>query len=192
MIRILIALVAVLAPGEALAQLITRPPVRPSRPQPAGVIPAPVLPLAGSPTPPGFATARSHPRPYLTHNPYFGAWGYAPLWPVWYPEPPVVVNNIIPVPVPTLPPPTPAAEPPAPELRARLSLTLPERAKVWMAGKEVDARATPVLLESPVLQPGQSYTFDLKLTWPGESRTEERERSVTVAAGDSKGLSFFK
>ena len=192
MFRTSIVLVAALVFGtDAFAQLVRSPRMAP---QPAGVIPAPALPLTGSPTAPGFTPFRPLPRPYRIPNTYCGGWGFAPYWPGWYDSEPVVANNYIPVPflVPTVP--LPAATPPvpAPEPRARLTLTVPSGAHVWLADREVDANASPLVLESPALRPGQSYSFHVKITWPEGQRTEERSRSVTVEAGEEKSLKYFR
>jgi uncharacterized protein (TIGR03000 family) len=129
-------------------------------------------------------------RPHFVSSPFHNLWGYAPIWPVWYdnpPPPPTVVNNYIPVPT----APQPALPPaPPPELRARLTLNVPIGARVWLAGNEMDAAATPVILESPVLSEEQSYTFDIKVTWIEGRTTEERTRQVTVPAGESKSLTY--
>ena len=166
----------VYADPSALAQSIVRPG------QPLGVIPAPVLSLPGSPLPQ--ITFRQPARMPVVVNPLPNYWWYATR-PGWYDEPPVAFNNAIPL---------PAAAPllPAPiELRARLTLNLAASARVWLAGKEVDAAATPVILESPVLRDGQAYSFDVKVTWRELGRTEERARIVRVDAGESKSLTYF-
>jgi len=165
--------------------------------QPQGVISAPSLPLSGgtvSPVPSPSTPPPPLPRPYQVALPYYGPWGYSPYWPVWYDSDPVpVVNNIVPVPVPVYAAPsqTTIVLPATPtELRARLALTVPMQSRVTVGGKEVDAKAAPVMLESPPLQPGQSYTFDLRVTWPEGNKSEERTRSVTVGAGDQTSLTY--
>jgi len=191
MFRTLAAVFAtlIMVPG-VFGQRVIQAPHVPSRP--AGVIAPPALPIPGSLTPPGYTPPRPHLRPFLAPNPYFNSWGFAPYWPTWSETQPAVVNSFIPVPVPTLPSPTPVAPPPPPELRARLTLTVPNGASVWLAGKELDANVKPLILESPILQPSQTYTFNLKVTWPEGQRTEERTRVVIVAAGDSKSLAYFR
>jgi len=164
-------------------------------PQPQGVISAPSLPTIGTPGAPSPTTPpRPLPRPYVVAAPYYGPWGYSPFWPVWYDTDPVpVVTRSVPVPVPvyTAPSQTTIVLPSQPtELRARLALTIPMRSRVWLGGKEMDSNASPVVLESPPLQQGQSYTFDVKVAWPNGDKTEERTRSVTVGAGDQTSLTY--
>lgn len=183
------------------ATAFAQPPVirtgRPTVLQPQGVISAPTLPSPWNLTAPSPTTPpRPLPQPFFGGIPYYGPWGYSPFWPVWYDTDPLpVFNNVIPVPVPvyTAPSQTTVVLPSQPEeLRARLALTVPMRARVWMGDKEVDANSTPLVLESPTLRDGQSYTFDVKVTWPVGERTEERARRVTVGAGEQTSLTYLK
>lgn len=166
-------------------------------PQPQGVIPTPSLPSVGALTAPSpVGPPRVLPRPFAVAAPYYGPWGYSPYWPVWYDYDPVpVMSRVVPVPMPVYTPPIQTtvvvAEAPK-DVRARLALTIPLGSRVWLAGKEVDANAAPTVLESPVLQTGQSYTFDVKVAWADGGKTEERTRSVTVGAGDQTSLTYQK
>jgi len=192
MIRTLIPLIAaLLLAHSADAQIIRRP--LPSAPRPVGVIAPPALPIPGSLTPPGYTPPRPRLRPYLTPNPYFSDWGFVPYWPTWYDSDPLVVNNNIPEPGSTLPAPTPVAPAP-PELRARLTLTAPNGAQAWLNGTEVNVSVTPLILQSPILESGQSFTFNLKVTWQPDdgAPVQERERSVKVVAGENKSLSYYR
>jgi len=203
MIRTLTPL-AVVA-GLCAAATAAQPPVirHGSPPQPAGVISAPSLPLAGAmvgPVPSPTTPARPLPRPWRPYLggglPYYGPWGYSPFWPVCYDTDPVpAVNSAVPVPVPVYTASTPTtvvlASPPE-ELRARLALTVPLGAKVSLDGKPVDANVAPLVLQSPPLQDGQTYTFDVKVTWPENGKTEERTREVTVGAGEQTSLTYRK
>jgi uncharacterized protein (TIGR03000 family) len=169
--------------------------------QPAGVIRPVSLPITGSLTPPSpIAPIPPTPRAPLSlvpgFNPGFG-FGFGGLWPLYYDDPfyqqPLVpaaatapasnvtnvtnVNYIVP--------------PPPPELRAKLTLNIPPNAKVLLAGKEVDTAALPVVLESPVLREGQRYVFDVKVSWREGDKTEERARTVSVDAGDSKSMTYL-
>jgi hypothetical protein len=158
--------------------------------RPAGVIQQPSLPLPGSPLQ-HMTVAPPKGRPYLVANPYGNFGTYAPYWPVWYDQPPIVVHNVIPLPLPAPTPVPVIVAPPAPlELRAKLTLHVPFGAKVFLAGKEVDAAAIPLILESPVLGEGQAYAFDVKVTWLEGRTTEERARVVTIDGGQSKSLTY--
>jgi uncharacterized protein (TIGR03000 family) len=194
MIRTLALLAALAAASPAFAQLIARP--APHVGRPAGVIQPPQLTIPGQGTPPNATLPPRVPplfRPQFS-NPFFGALGYGGYWPDYYDEP-LVNNNVAP---PTAPPTTiiintvAAPPPPPPELRSRLALTVPFRSTVYLSGKEVDSNANPIILESPVLQEGQSYTFHVKVTWTEGQNVEERSRSVTVEAGEQKSLTYTR
>jgi uncharacterized protein (TIGR03000 family) len=77
------------------------------------------------------------------------------------------------------------------DLRARLALEVPTNAKVWLAGKPVDTTVRPVVLESRVLGRGQTFTFDVRVTWPDGNKMEERTRTVTVDAGHRMSVTYF-
>jgi uncharacterized protein (TIGR03000 family) len=216
MIRTLAPLAVALALCAATA---AQPVIRAGRigPQPAGVIPTPSLPSVGALSAPSpVLPARPLPLPYRYTSPYYyGAYAYSPYYPVWYDTDPFAymanpavygaygaygMNSgyaTMPVnyatPAYTAPAPTTVTIPAPPvDLKARLTLKIPSRAKVWLAGKEVDANISPLVLESPTLQDGQSYTFDIKVTWEDNGKTEERTRSVLVVAGDETSVTYQK
>ena len=192
-----LALVLVVSTG-AWAQLIVRPPA--ARPQPAGVIRGPSLPFAGAPGAPSpFGRVVPRTQPFIVPNPFFNNLGIVPYWPMYYgydayDAPPAIgaplarpETNVVPAQATTTPP--PATEVVA-DLRARLTLNVPNAAQVWLAGQPVDAATVPLILESPVLEPGQSYVFQVKVAWKEGRKDQERERSVRVDAGDSKSLTY--
>ena len=193
MIRTTAALALALAICASVrAQVIIRTGRPAPRPQPAGVIATPALPILGSPL--QHATTAPPivmPRPYFQSSPYYllGG-GYVPYWPGWYETSPTIVNNYIPVPIAATPAPATTPQPRA-ELKARLTLHVPTGAKVFLAGKEVDSAVQPLILESPVLKEGQSYSFDVKVSWIEGRQTEERARKVTVDAGENKSLTYL-
>jgi uncharacterized protein (TIGR03000 family) len=188
MIRILAPLGAVLVTAlPADAQLIR--PGRP-QPQPAGVILPPQLPVGSAGTPRPNTPPLRGPGTFPTHG-LLGLGGYYPYYPYYpwdvpgsAPAAPTVINNYIPVPTAV-----PASTPP--ELRARLTLDIPFNSKVWLGGKVVDAGARPLIVESPVLKSGQTYTFDVKVTWREGDKTEERTKTVTVDAGRGATVTYF-
>jgi uncharacterized protein (TIGR03000 family) len=192
MIRTFAALALVLAPGTtAWAQLIVRPPAEP--PQPIGVIQAPTLPFPGSNTAPSpAAPVRVAPqRPGFITNPFYWQWGFSPLWPVFYDYDPVVpAPSYVPVPVRTEVTVVTAPPAPPPPLRARLTLNVPDNAQVWLAGQPVNVAAVPVVIESPNLEPGQRYSFDVKVAWKERSGMQERQRTVAVEAGQNTSLTY--
>jgi len=203
MIRTLAPLVVVVAMCAAAA---AQPPkIRlGSPPQPAGIIQSPSLPIAGAVVGgvPGAPVARPFPRPFAG-NAYFGSYGYDPAYYWAWPWPdiydaesayPALARapqfNAAPVYAPTYV--TVAAPSPPADLRARVAMSLPMRSRVWLNGKEVDANVAPLVLQSPALEEGQTYTFDIKVTWPDGNKTEERTRSLIVGAGEQTSLTYQK
>lgn len=179
-----------IASAGAWAQLIARPSAGAFRP--GGVIQPPALPIApGSLTPPSPTPApRVLPRPFLAPNPFNNLMGIAPYWPVWYDSEPVVTTNYIPYPVPTPAPPPVSAPPPPPDMKAKLVLNIPSNAEVWLADQQVDSGTQPLILESPELREGQRYAFNVKIKWKERDKMQERSRTVTVDAGESKSLTY--
>ena len=182
MTRLLILAILPFLPTVATAQVITGP-------RPAGVIPPPMLPLLGSPL--GQKAPAVRPAPYLWVNPFGFYSGYPPLWPSWEepaaPPAQSIVNNYFLVPA---APPAPQSPVPAPT-KARLILSVPRGAEVAVGGVAVDTAARPVVVDSPTLKPGQTYLFDVKVTWKEGDKTEMRTRQFRVEAGDEKSLSYF-
>ena len=78
-----------------------------------------------------------------------------------------------------------------PDLRARLALDVPKNAKVWLAGNPVDTTVRPVVLQSRVLGPGQTFTFDVRVTWPEGDKMEERTKAIRVDAGNRASITYF-
>jgi len=175
-------------------------PVVHGTPQPIGVIQPPTVPFVGSnATPSPVPPIQSFPRRHFRGFPGFAPWGFYPgYWPLpdiydaepFLPvTPPAAQFAASPVYV------VPAAktvvqDSPPPTTRARLTLDVPPGAQVWLAGKPVDTAALPVVLESPSLEPSQRYNFDLRVTWHDSSGDQERKRTVTVGAGESKSLTY--
>jgi uncharacterized protein (TIGR03000 family) len=201
MIRTLAPLVVVVAMCAAAAA--QSPVIRHGGPlRPAGVIQSPSLPIAGSVVGgvPGAPVARPYPRPYLTGNALYGSYGYDPAYNYWGWPDIYDVDTMFPAmgrPVQLTPPPvyaptyvTVTAPSPPPDLRASVAMKIPMRSRVWLNGKEVDANVAPLVLQSPPLQEGQTYTFDIKVTWPEGNKTEERTRSMIVGAGEQTSLTY--
>lgn len=68
---------------------------------------------------------------------------------------------------------------------ATLTLQFPAAAKVWLDGKEVAGDpAAERVVTSPVLRPGQSYTFKVRAEWDADGKTYEYTREATLGSGD--------
>jgi uncharacterized protein (TIGR03000 family) len=68
-------------------------------------------------------------------------------------------------------------------------LRVPEGAEVSVDGKaDTESTGGERRLVSPVLKPGQTHTFHVKITWYDDGIDRTRERDITVGPGDSKSL----
>jgi uncharacterized protein (TIGR03000 family) len=139
---------------------------------------SPVMPPlrpGGIPVRPGFPFPPFPGFPGGGFFPYWYGYGYG------YQQPPTVVV----VPTPT----GPAAPPervviPGNEFPAVLVLEFPAVAEVWINGEKGDAKPDREwTLTSPVLKPGEEFTFKVKARWKSGNKTYEAERSVTVPGG---------
>ena len=75
------------------------------------------------------------------------------------------------------------------EFPATLTLQFPARAELWLNGDEVkDVTSDEHVLTSPVLKPGEQFTFDVKARWKVDGREYESTRAVTLGSGDRSRL----
>ena len=87
----------------------------------------------------------------------------------------------------TLPVPVPAET----GLTAKLTLRVPDGARVYLQGKMVAAPEVRTVFESPYLKPGESYSFDVRVVWQEKGKDVEEKRTVTAEAGEHKNLTYF-
>lgn len=75
------------------------------------------------------------------------------------------------------------------EFPATLTLQFPAAAEVWLDGKKVEGTAAEErVLNSPVLKPGETYTFAVKGRWTNGGKTYEATRKLTLNSGDRSRL----
>ncbi len=74
------------------------------------------------------------------------------------------------------------------EFPAVLTVQYPTPAEVWFNGNKLDGKAEEHQLTSPVLKPGETFTFDVKARWKVGEKTYESKRTVTLASGDRSRL----
>src|SRR5262245_40908767 len=70
--------------------------------------------------------------------------------------------------------------------KAQLRVYLPtEDAKLEIQGQVSKKTGAVRLFESPLLQPGKAYLYDLKVTWIEDGKTLTRESTARVMAGQT-------
>jgi uncharacterized protein (TIGR03000 family) len=75
------------------------------------------------------------------------------------------------------------------EFPATLVLEFPAPARVWLNDKEVPGeQSTTRTLASPVLRPGQQYTFHVRARWKLNGKSYEYTRDAAVGTGDRSKL----
>lgn len=119
---------------------------------------------------------------------YYPAYGYE----YGYNQPNITINYNNVLPEPYVPPRNFAVPPPAPSEHpdtARLTLQVPSGAEVFLQGKKVDL--TTNTFESPDLAPGESYTFDVRVTWMEKGKQVEQKRTLVMKAGERQSLQYI-
>jgi uncharacterized protein (TIGR03000 family) len=155
------------------------------------------LPPAPRFAPPGkgFGGGVTQPAPFPIFGapvfpfPVFGFGGYLPYGYYDYPDygyryVPGVLDSPPGVPV----APTDPGVALANEFPAKLTVQFPAAAEVWLNGKKTDGKGEEQVLTSPVLRPGQTFTFEVKARWQVGGKTYEANRTVTLAPGDKSRL----
>jgi uncharacterized protein (TIGR03000 family) len=66
---------------------------------------------------------------------------------------------------------------------ARVRVRVPEDAKLWFDGTETHQGGAERVFETPTLQTGKEYRYELKARWTEDGRPVERSKSVYVRAG---------
>jgi uncharacterized protein (TIGR03000 family) len=69
--------------------------------------------------------------------------------------------------------------------RARIWLTVPADAQVWIGGDPTKQTGEYRHFVSPPLASGRSYTYDVRVRWMKDGKPVEEERRVSVRAGAS-------
>ena len=73
---------------------------------------------------------------------------------------------------------------------ARLSLRVPLGAEVWLQGKKIEMGSSRTF-ESPELNPGQTFAFDLRINWMENGKAVEEKRTLSMQPGDLQSLQFL-
>jgi uncharacterized protein (TIGR03000 family) len=78
------------------------------------------------------------------------------------------------------------------ENTAMIGVRVPQNAEIWFDGQKTSRTGTVRQFETPPLQPGQEYGYDVRARWNENGRQIDRTRHVTVHAGDRFGLNFLE
>jgi uncharacterized protein (TIGR03000 family) len=112
---------------------------------------------------------------------------YAPVGPVWPAAAPrvVYVDRVVSVPVYR-----PARSADSGWSPATLVVRLPAGARLTIAGQPTRSTGATRRFVSPPLEPGKSYTYELRAEVGDEGRTVSATRTVTVGAGRQSQVEF--
>lgn len=67
---------------------------------------------------------------------------------------------------------------------ATLEVHLPAHAELWIQGRKMSQSGTERRFESPSLEPGSSYVYNVRARWTAHGQAITREQPVMVRAGE--------
>jgi len=120
---------------------------------------------------------------YLGYTPYYYGTLYSPNITV-YPEPSYSYYYMPPAVTPA-PMPVPVAE-----NVARVHVIVPPDAQVWFEGTPATLTGTDRQFVSPSLDPGKTYTYEVRAQWMENNRMVDQIRRVSVRANDTATVDF--
>ena len=81
----------------------------------------------------------------------------------------------------------------APANAAQITVRVPDAdAQVWFEGQLTSQRGTTREFESPELNPGSNYTYDVRARWNRDGRTVDQTRQIVVRAGSMVNVDFSR
>jgi uncharacterized protein (TIGR03000 family) len=83
--------------------------------------------------------------------------------------------------------------PPAPAIDANaatIQLRVPASARIWIEGEQTAQTGTDRSFVSPPLVPGYDYVYRVRVQWNEDGKAVERNRDVTMHAGDRINLTI--
>jgi uncharacterized protein (TIGR03000 family) len=86
----------------------------------------------------------------------------------------------------------PAGRMMANEDAAMIAVRVPPNADIWFDGQKTNQKGAVRQFETPALDPGHDYAYEVRARWNENGRNIERTRQVTVHAGDRIGLNFME
>jgi uncharacterized protein (TIGR03000 family) len=79
---------------------------------------------------------------------------------------------------------------PAADNKARLRLTVPADAVVWLNGKRMTRTGAEREFITPQLQKGHTYAYEIKARWTQDGRPQEETIEVKVRANKTTSISL--
>jgi len=76
------------------------------------------------------------------------------------------------------------------EKPTRIEVQVPENAQVWIEGKKMASTGTTRRFVTPTLNPGRTYTYDIRVQWNQDGRDVSTDRQITIRGGEQKKLAF--
>jgi len=73
---------------------------------------------------------------------------------------------------------------------ARLEVKVPANAEVWFDGAKTNQGGTDRFFVSPPLNPGQTYSYDIRARWMDNGREVDRTQHVDVRPGENQVVDF--
>jgi uncharacterized protein (TIGR03000 family) len=74
---------------------------------------------------------------------------------------------------------------------AMIAVRVPENAELWFDGAKTAQTGQVRQFQTPALEPGQDYTYEVRARWTDNGRTVDRRRKVNIHAGDRLGINFM-
>jgi uncharacterized protein (TIGR03000 family) len=80
---------------------------------------------------------------------------------------------------------------PVPANRAYIQVIVPQPGtEIWFAGQDTITRGTTRMFQSPLLEPGREYHYDVRAAWTEGGQRVVQERRVDVSAGKVATVDF--
>src|SRR5262249_25615751 len=73
-----------------------------------------------------------------------------------------------------------------------IRMRVPSDARVWFEGEATSQSGADRTFVSPSLAPGREYVYHIRVQWQENGKSVERNREVTVHAGDRINLNIDK
>lgn len=117
---------------------------------------------------------------------YVGAapWGSAGMAPAARNAPSVPPVEKIPAPSPV----QPTKPKTTSDRTAVINIQVPADATVWLEGRRMKQRGTSRCFQSPPLEPGKTYQYNVRISWRENGRSVTTTRQLTVQAGAQQSL----